>query len=121
MAVDPTGVDGGTRRGGEGWSSLAVGASGDHDTTSLRILADILGYRLKYLRGRCSRGEVGETHPSSADGTNPTKRVDARARERERAVDEGRREIAKGTQMERVGHPVSALASVHTGRITGQY
>lgn len=89
-----------------------VGASGDHDTTSLRILADILGYRLKYLRGRCSR-EVGGTHPSSADGTNPTERVDTRARER--MVDEGRREIAKGTQMERVGHPVSALAGVHTG------
>lgn len=36
-------------------------------------------------------------------------------RARKRVVDEGRREIAKGTQMERVGHPVSALAGVHTG------
>jgi len=48
---------------------------GDHDTTSLRILADILGYRLEYLRGRCSRGEVGGTHPIVARmGTNPTKK-----------------------------------------------
>jgi len=39
---------------------------------SLRILADIRGYRLKYLRGRCSRGEVGGIHPSNADGPNPT-------------------------------------------------
>lgn len=65
---------------------------GDHDTTSLRILADILGYQLKYLRGRCSRGEVSGTHPS-ADGTNLMERVDTRARER--AVDEERREVAQ--------------------------
>lgn len=82
MAVDPTDEDGGARRGGEGWFSLAVGVSSDHDTTSLRILADILGYRLEYLRGRCSR-EVGGAHPSSADGTNPMEGVDMRARERE--------------------------------------
>lgn len=43
---------------GEG--SPVIGAN-VHDTTSLRILADILGYRLKYLRGRCSRGKIGET------------------------------------------------------------
>ncbi|KYM86835.1 hypothetical protein ALC53_03758, partial [Atta colombica] len=48
---------------------------GDHDTTSLRILADILGYRFEYLRERCSRGEVGGTHPIVARmGTNSTKK-----------------------------------------------
>lgn len=99
MAVDPTDEDGGARRGGEGWSSFAVGASGDHDTTSLRILADILGYRLDYLRGWCSRGEKSwrDTPECGADRMNPTERVDAgaRERERERVLDEGRREIAE--------------------------
>lgn len=93
---------------------------GDHDTTSLRILADILGYRLKYLRGRCSRGEVGGTHPSSADGMNPTKRVDMRARERV-VVDEERARDSKGNADGKGKSPRICSSWCTHGRITGQY
>lgn len=60
LAVDPSGGGGEAKckeRGGEG--SPAIGANVD-DRTSLRILADIPGYRLEYLRGQCSRGKIGE-------------------------------------------------------------
>lgn len=121
MEVDPTGVGGGMRR--RGWSTFAVGAS-DHDTASLRILADILGYRLKYLRGPCvfSEAESARTHTRDSirvggranlvERVSERERANARARHRDvseserardRVADVGRGEIAKGTQMERVG------------------
>lgn len=122
MEVDPTGVGGGMRR--RGWSTFAVGAS-DHDTASLRILADILGYRLKYLRGPCvfSEAESARTHTRDSirvggranlvERVSERERANARARDigcqrereraRDRVADVGRGEIAKGTQMERVG------------------
>lgn len=58
---------------------VAIGAN-VHDTTSLRILADILGYRLKYLRGQSSRGKIGETLGEACIGGNPIERVGEKER-----------------------------------------